>query len=289
MMEVPKFLLRKKYLLETVLFVALFSFIFMAIYKPFSATAWLGFVPLAKFLWTLAFYLVAIVVMLVSKYLLYRFLAARRVQMHTYLGWIAVEFLLITLLYILFTSLIEGAEKMMTFGWVLRVFLCVSLILAIPYALITLYMSYREKNEELNLMKLNRTTEQETEGSRLLHLCDNNGVLKMSVDVDTLYYVESQDNYVRIYYELEQQLVSYMLRSKTQTIEELLAGTSLIRCHRSHIVNLNKIKLYKKEHDRAKIFLTHPSAKPIPVSKSYFRVVTELVEQLSASEEGHIA
>lgn len=284
-MEVPKFLLRKKYLLETVLFVALFSFLFMALYKPFSATAWFGFQPLAKFVWTLLFYLVAILMMLGSKYLFHLFHARRGLTMRTYLSWIGVEFILIALLYVLFTSVIEGAEKMMTAGWVLRVILCVSLILAIPYALITLYMSYREKNEELNLMKLNRATEQEPEGSRLLHLCDNNGTLKMSVDVDTLYYVESQDNYVRVYYELEGKLVSYMLRCKTQTIEEMLAGTSLIRCHRSHIVNLHKIKLYKKEHDHAKIFLTHPSAKPIPVSKSYFRTVTDQVEQLPAPEE----
>ena len=107
----------------------------------------------------------------------------------------------------------------------------------------------------------------------------------MSIDVESLYYVESQDNYVRIYYELEGKLVSYMLRCKTQTIEEMLAGTSLIRCHRSHIVNTNKVKLYKKEHDRAKIFLSHPSAKPIPVSKSYFRAGTELIEQQPPAKE----
>ena len=284
-MEVPKFLLRKKYLLESVFFVALFSFLFMALYQPFSATAWFGFQPLAKFIWTLLFYLVAILLMLGSKYLFYLVHARHNLSMPAYLAWIGAEFVLIALLYVLFTSVIEGAEKMMTAAWVFRVILCVSLILAIPYALITLYMSYREKNEELNLMKLNHATEQEPENARLLHLCDNNGTLKMSVEVDTLYYVESQDNYVRIYYELEGKLVSYMLRCKTQTIEEMLAGTSLIRCHRSHIVNLHKIKLYKKEHDHAQIFLSHPSAKPIPVSKSYFRTVTDLVEQHPASEE----
>lgn len=284
-MEVPRFLLRKKYLLESVLFVALFSFVFMALYKPFSATAWFGFEPLPKFLWTLLFYLVASLLLLGSKYLFHLFHAKHNLTMQTYLAWIGVEFVLIALLYVLFTSVFEGAEMMMTVGWVMRVVLCVSLILAIPYALITLYMSYREKNEELNLMKLNRTLENEPEGSRLLHLYDNNGTLKMSVDAQTLYYIESQDNYVRVYYELEGKLVSYMLRCKTQRIEETLAGTTLVRCHRSHLVNTTKIKLYKKEHDHAKIFLTHPSAKPIPVSKSYFRAITELVESLRPVEE----
>lgn len=277
-MEVPKFLLRKKYLLETVLFVALFSFVFMAIYQPFSATAWFGFRPFSKFVQTLSFYLAAVVLMLVSKRLFHLFHAERGLQLRIYLLWIGGEFLAITVLYILFTCLFEGGRESLNAAWMMRVFLCVSLILAIPYALITLYMSYREKNEELNLMQLNRSTESRPRSSRLLHLYDNNEVLRMSVDSDTLYYIESQDNYVRIYYELEGKLVSYMLRCQTRRIEEILSDTTLVRCHRSHLVNTTKIKLYKKERDHAKIFLTHPSAKPIPVSKSYFKAVTELIE-----------
>lgn len=286
-MEVPRFLLRKKYLLESVLFVALFSFVFMAIYQPFSATAWFGFSPLSKFLQTLSFYLSAILLMLLSKYLFWLFHANRRLQLQVYLSWIGVEYLIITALYILFTCTFEeGKTQQLNAAWMMRVFLCVSLILAIPYTLITLYMSYRVKNEELNLMKLNRATENRPEPSRLLHLYDNNEVLRMSVDSDTLYYVESQDNYVRIYYELEGKLVSYMLRCKTNRIEEALSGTTLVRCHRSHIVNTTKIQLYKKERDHATIFLTHPSAKPIPVSKSYFKAITELVEGTRPSETG---
>ena len=132
-------------------------------------------------------------------------------------------------------------------------------------------------------MRLQQMVQAEPPRSELLHLYDNNGILRMSIDNDTLYYVESQDNYVRIYYELEGRLVSYMLRCKTQRLEEMLAGTSMVRCHRSHLVNLQKIKLYTKEHDHATILLTHPSAKPIPVSKSYFRAITELVEATERS------
>ena len=38
-MEVPKFLLRKKYLFESVLFIVLFSILFLTLYRPFSAAA----------------------------------------------------------------------------------------------------------------------------------------------------------------------------------------------------------------------------------------------------------
>ena len=276
-MEVPKFLLRKKYLVETVLFVVLFSIIFMLLYSPFSATAWFGFVPFSRLLTTLSFYGVSLVLFSLSKYLLYRVYAVRPLSVGGYLWWIAGEFLVVALLYILFTIAfgLRGSALAPTFY--LRVVLCVSLVLAIPYALITLYAGYRGKNEELNLMKLNRSLDGEGEREHLIHFNDNNGVRKISVDADKLYYIESQDNYVRIYYELEGKLPSYMLRCKTQRIEEMLAGTPLIRCHRSYIVNTNKIKSYKNNHDRATIVLTHPEAKQIPVSKSYYKTVTRLV------------
>lgn len=276
-MEVPKFLLRKKYLFESVLFIALFSVLFMVIYRPFSATAWFGVRPLSRLLATSAFYALMLGVLSSSKCLLYRFHAVRVLTVRGYLLWIVGEFVAIALLYILFTAAF-GLRGSTIDGWlVLRVVLCVALILAIPYTIITLYAGYRVRTEELNLMKLNRAFEQDAGGSRLVHFSDNNGVLKMSVDADTLYYIESQDNYVRIYYELDGKLLSYMLRCKTQRIEESLAGTSLIRCHRSYIVNTHKIKFYKNSHDRATIVLTHPDAKQIPVSKSYYKTVTEIV------------
>ena len=38
--EIPKFLLDKRYLLGSVAFVFTFSILFMAVYSPFSMTAW---------------------------------------------------------------------------------------------------------------------------------------------------------------------------------------------------------------------------------------------------------
>lgn len=278
-MEVPKFMLRRKYLMESVFFVALFSVIFMVLYKPFSDTTWFGFMPTERAVVTLCFYIVAIAILLISKFLFAYFHTERSLSLPVYLWWIGAEFVLIALLYTAFTAAFGLHGTTLTLSLIGRIILCVSLILAIPYALLTLYTAYRAQKEELNLMRLKHTQQEHVtnQPSRLIHFADNNGVMRMSVDEDALYYIESQDNYVRIYYELEGKLVSYMLRCKTQTLEEILLGTSLIRCHRSYIVNVRKISCYKHGHDRAKITLQHESAKPIPVSKSYYRQVTDLV------------
>ena len=68
-MEVPKFMLRRKYQLESVFFIVLFSVIFMVVYQPFSATAWFGLSPAPRMFVTLCFYLVAIAILVLSKQL----------------------------------------------------------------------------------------------------------------------------------------------------------------------------------------------------------------------------
>ena len=57
--EIPKFLLDKRYLLGSVLFVLTFSFMFMAIYSPFSMTAWFSITDTEKIGTTVSFYMVA--------------------------------------------------------------------------------------------------------------------------------------------------------------------------------------------------------------------------------------
>ena len=284
-MEVPKFMLRRKYQLESVFFIVLFSVIFMVVYQPFSATAWFGLSPAPRLFVTLCFYLVAIAILVLSKQLFAYFHAERTLSVRTYLLWIAAEFVLIALTYTAFTAAFELSGSTLTLPLVGRIILCVSLILAIPYALITLYTAYRAQKEELNLMRLEQEQQQERPTSRLIRFSDNNGIPKMAVEESALYYIESQDNYVRIYYELDEKLVSYMLRCKTQTLEESLLGTSLMRCHRSYIVNTQKINCFKNGHERGKITLSHPAAKPIPVSKSYHKQLTELLASSSIEAE----
>ncbi len=272
--ELPKPLFRKGYMLNSVIFVLLFSIVFMAVYQPFSATAWISFVPERNLYITLLFYMVCLVAMFFSKQALFwvqnNFVFGRR----TLAAWVLSEFVVIALIYAVFTSVFFGMS--ITPMLVLRISFSVALILAIPYAFVIIYAQYQSKREELELLKLQRHNRPSSE-EQLVRLYDSNGVLKLSINEGAIYYVESQDNYVQIYYDLDDKLHSYMLRCRTQRLEEMLIGTSLVRCHRSYIVNLKRVKFFKNEHDHGTITLSHASAKPIPVSKSYYKVITELI------------
>ncbi len=116
---------------------------------------------------------------------------------------------------------------------------------------------------------------------QMINLYDNNGTLRLTITVDSLYYLESQDNYVKVHYKHNDKFSVYMLRSRTSSIEESLAGTGMIRCHRSYIINVRKIAFIGEEHKSYYVTLNDEQIKRIPVSKRYYDNVTGAIAALN--------
>lgn len=159
--------------------------------------------------------------------------------------------------------------------------MCVALILAIPYTIIWFYAQYKAKIEELELFKVTHKRETIESGHHLIQFRDSQGKHKMSLSEDSVFYIESQDNYVQIFYNLEGKLSSYLLRSTTQKTEEDLADTSIVRCRRSFLVNTAKIVRWGKERGRFTITLDQPSGKTITVTPAYYRTILTHLDKRS--------
>ena len=162
-----------------------------------------------------------------------------------------------------------------------RIPLCVALILAIPYSIIWFYAQYKANKEELELFKITHKREIIESDHRLIQFRDSQGKHKMSLSEDSIFYIESQDNYVQIFYDLEGKLSSYLLRCSTQKIEEDLADTSIVRCRRSFLVNTAKIVRYGKERGHFTITLDQPSGKTITVTPAYYRTILTQLDRRS--------
>jgi DNA-binding LytR/AlgR family response regulator len=63
------------------------------------------------------------------------------------------------------------------------------------------------------------------------------------------------------------------MRLSLKMVLEQNANEKLVRCHRSYIVNFDKVKLYKKDKDGGIIELSNDSLPTIPVSKSHIENV----------------
>lgn len=283
--ELPKFLLDKRYLLGSVFFILTFSVMFMAIYSPFSSTAWFSLTNLQDFGMTAAFYLVALAIMLISKLIMYNSQAQVNFNLWKYILWIVAEVIIISIFYTHFTYVFVTPSEESLINIMAKSFGCILLIIAIPYTILTLYAAYKAKAEELQMLQYEMSLSNESSMvyPSLINFYDYNGTLKLTINSDSLYYMESQDNYIKIHYENSGKLCSYMLRSRTKTIEESLADTSIVRCQRSYLVNVMKINHIKKGGKARYIVLSHDDIRPIPVSKSYFKNLISKIDKYNSA------
>jgi DNA-binding LytR/AlgR family response regulator len=112
--------------------------------------------------------------------------------------------------------------------------------------------------------------EAQPKSPHMVQFYDNGGTLRLTIDINALYYLESENNYINVHYKHNDKMLSYLLRCKTSSVEKSLEGSPMVRCHRSYIVNTSKIRFMGEEHRMHFLTLDDDSIKRIPVSKSYY-------------------
>lgn len=291
--KAPRFLLESRTLAGSVIAIVLFSIIFMLIYGPYSSTSWLTLLAdqsqsvglITDFhavMASVAFYFVAIAFLILSKVVLYH--VGRKYQLYNMhlISWIGGEVVLISFIYTVFTALFNLADQELFLPILVRSVVVLSFIIIVPYIICLQQATNRHQRQLLDRLGMNVINDKaEDADSKLIHLVDSTGRLKMSINIDSLYYVESQDNYVKIYYDSGGKLCNYMLRSTTKAIETKF-GDWLVRCHRGYLVNKNKIRIFRNDRDGMYIRLMHDNIRQIPVSKSY---ASSIQRMISRSEE----
>ena len=73
----------------------------------------------------------------------------------------------------------------------------------------------------------------------------------------------------------------YLLRATMKRMEESFAGTGIIRCHRSYMVNFEKVKVIRRDKENLKLELDHPDVIDIPLSKTYLQNVMQTFARYS--------
>lgn len=99
------------------------------------------------------------------------------------------------------------------------------------------------------------------------------GRLAFSTKLNSLLYVEAADNYANIHYVNGGKEDTFILHNTLKNIEKLTASTSLLRCHRCFMVNVENVRLMRKEAGGLVLELNQ-TQKVIPVSKSFAEPVT---------------
>ena len=271
--KLPQYLLGKYQLVGTVTFSVLFAVVFLNIYIPFSDAAWFGLGDSVTFLLTLIFVAVAILTLIFSRMLMYKSKNIFDLTFLTYSLWALAEIAVIAGIYTWIT-----VDHITPFDrtWIIfrRSFLYSLAALGIPYIISGMYFAIIDKNNTIRLMNYENVVTDEPQKPETSHkkitLFDNSGALKLSLNPSSLYYIESDDNYIKVWYtDSRGSLQKYMLRCRLKTVEDSFKDSGLVRCNRKYIVNLEKVSMLRKENDGYILDLCNEEIPPIPVTKTY--------------------
>ena len=274
--RIPKYLLGKYQLMATVLFTALFSLVCILLVSRVFLDNWFSLDNALSPGYMLGFYALAILLLCLSRRLMY----VNRDEPITYLGyilWLVAEVVAVALLYTGFSAAAPmlGLPASSVPARILfaRALMASSVAMGVPYILIGQYFAIEDKNNTMRVMNYSSVVTDmplTPQDEKRITLFDNAGAIKLSLTQDKLYYIESDDNYVKVWYtDGSGALKQYMLRCRLKTIEESFLDSDLVRCHRKFLVNINKVEVLSSEKEGYFLTLDSAQVDPIPVSKTY--------------------
>jgi DNA-binding LytR/AlgR family response regulator len=194
------------------------------------------------------------------------------IKIWQYLGWVCAEIFSMAITYALFEKIVLKDSRLFS-DLVKNSSKNTALVLLLPYSILWLYFSWRDKKEQIE--KLAEFPSFPENSRNMIPFYDDKGILKFSIKKENLLYLESAENYVNICYLNKGKVSKYLLRDTLKKIEDTFSGTEIIRCHRSFIVNFEKVKVIRKDKDGLKLEFDNPSVTDIPVSKTYVTAVMQ--------------
>ena len=98
---------------------------------------------------------------------------------------------------------------------------------------------------------------------------------KITLAIHDLLLIQSADNYIEFTYKENDSIQKSLVRNTLKNVEEQLKNYgSIIRCHRTFIVNINHVSRFTKSYQGFRLKLTGLD-KEVPVSRQYLLKVKE--------------
>ncbi len=271
--EIPHFFVNKKNTIRQILFTALFAFVFINLYKPFGAgqlydVKWWVFLLVSGLL-----VIAGMLVIIISRIIMILIKQRKKITILGYILMIASEILFMAALYTLLERVVIGNIRPYMLLYIVSIQNS-ALILLIPYTVSLLYFSWKE-----NKMSLDDLLKQLRSRPLFIPFKDENGVLRLTLKANDLLYFSASDNYVEVHYKTEKGQKKYLIRNTLKRIEEEYKDLPFLRCHRSYMVNLDKVKMLKREKGQISLWMDDEGEIIIPVSRTYTNQVTEIFEK----------
>lgn len=125
-----------------------------------------------------------------------------------------------------------------------------------------------------------KTKVEEVENKRIskkIILEAENGKIALQLEPKQIFYLQSEGNYIEVFYQSENKIQKELIRNSLKKLEEKLPKKDFFRCHKSYIVNLSKIQKVEGNARNFELILQNSDTK-IPVSRSKSQELSELLK-----------
>lgn len=282
--KVPGYMYEKSNIIRLILLTAAFALLFINIFQPFNSRGWYPNISEFKyFFFSSLIILTGMLVVVISRMIMHSYTKKNDLVYWQYALYVAGEVLAMSLFYTLFSIFVPRSENDRD---ILEIFYRstknTGLVLLLPYSILWLYFSWREKNNMLKKLTQEELAIPGIKKKPMIAFPDEKGEIKISVMIENLLYVDSADNYATIHYLNKSKLSHFLIRNSLKWIEEnLTKETPLVRCHRSYIVNLDMVKVLRKTKDGIFLEMDALNTPDIPVSKTYYDRVMDKFSKYS--------
>lgn len=278
--EIPPYLRDKINVLKQIVFAALFALVFINIYSPFNADAWFSAGDVEFFFYSSLFILAGMLFIVVSRLIFITIGDSIHLTYWIYILWNLLEILLLALVYTLMDLFLLDNPGDLAVRYFKLLFVTL-MVLAIPYAISWLYFAWKDQKSQLH--DLMQENSREFDQRRMINFYDESGKLRFTIDSGDVLYIESTDNYATIIMQDKQRRKKLMLRNTMKRLEKELEKTTIIRCHRSYMVNFDNVKMVRLYGTSLYVYMDTEEEIKLPVSRTYAEKVHEFMNRLSLS------
>ena len=201
-----------------------------------------------------------------------------RLESFTYLNivfWFLIESTIIGIVWTTLTTLIDGTSPLFFDLWFSNITESIFLV-GLPYFSSIIYLSFIDKNRAVIQLQ-DPINKEKIDPNTLIEFKENTDKIKLSLRLGDLFYVESSDNYVIIFYANGSKIEKRVLRNTIKQLEQELKPFEIIRCHRSYMVNPINISRKEKTSKGLILFFRKFEEIIVPVSQSYTSELEKLL------------
>ena len=315
--DLPSFLLTKENIRRLIFFTTIYSLVFINIFRPFNSDSWIpGINTFNYFIYSSLMVLVGLMLISISRIMMYFFVKKISIGYLEYLMWILGEITILAGFYVFIAHEVGFIDNFIAenpefvyweaiFEIFRRAIANTTWMLLIPYVVSFLYL-YNEhlirvvikekdeqiENERRKLIEREKEFEEmatkDKEEKFLIQFKDERNELRFTLTSDKIVYIESSDNYCVIKYINNNEVVDFLLRNSLKRLSEELKDTPIQRCHRSYMVNFEHVASLRKDNSEISLEFDVKGIKEVPVSKSYNDKIMESFVKFSKQNSFHL-